>query len=326
MAFLDSDDVWLPWKLEAQLAVLRAFPAAGMVWTDMEAVDPEGQVEQARFLRTMYHAYRWFSLPDLFSASLPASEVMPEVAEVTPTARAYLGDIFSQMVMGNLVHTSTVLLRRERLERVGRFDESFRSGEDYDFHLRTCREGPVAFLDVAAIRYQRGYEDRLTSDRYRIDIAENALSTLTATLARDRGRIHLPRQMLRGRLARSHAWVGEEALALGRQGEARGQLARSLWHQPGQLRVALLLLVSCLSATQGDQLRRAWGATASFLRSAAATWSTSERASRSSASSITALTTTPTTTRPSSVAQGRARSIREIAAHMTRAATADGTR
>ncbi len=30
------------------------------------------------------------------------------------------------------------------------------SGEDYDFHLRTCREGPVGFVDLATIRYQTG--------------------------------------------------------------------------------------------------------------------------------------------------------------------------
>ena len=67
------------------------------------------------------------------------------------------------MIMGNLVHTSTVLIRRERLEKVRGFNEELRiSGEDYDFHLRTCREGPVGFIDLATIRYQTGMPDRLT--------------------------------------------------------------------------------------------------------------------------------------------------------------------
>src|SRR5580692_1034819 len=37
-ALLDSDDVWKPFKLELQIACLRAFPEAGMVWSDMTAV------------------------------------------------------------------------------------------------------------------------------------------------------------------------------------------------------------------------------------------------------------------------------------------------
>jgi glycosyltransferase involved in cell wall biosynthesis len=42
IALLDSDDLFLPWKIEAQLAAMRFFPRAGMVWTDMVAVDPQG--------------------------------------------------------------------------------------------------------------------------------------------------------------------------------------------------------------------------------------------------------------------------------------------
>src|SRR5262245_49416395 len=44
VALLDSDDRWLPWKLSAQVALLRRFPEVGMVWTDMAAVDEKGVV------------------------------------------------------------------------------------------------------------------------------------------------------------------------------------------------------------------------------------------------------------------------------------------
>ena len=43
IALLDSDDVWLPWKIEVQVACLDALPQVGMIWTDMEAVDPHGE-------------------------------------------------------------------------------------------------------------------------------------------------------------------------------------------------------------------------------------------------------------------------------------------
>ena len=59
IALLDSDDVWLPWKVEAQLAALAAFPASGMVWTDMVAVNEAGTVLHERYLTTMYSAYRY---------------------------------------------------------------------------------------------------------------------------------------------------------------------------------------------------------------------------------------------------------------------------
>ena len=166
VALLDSDDSWYPWKLELQLDCLHHRPELGMVWTDMKAVGPGGEVLSESFLQTMYHAYRWFSREELFPQSFPLAELAPGLAPVVGDCRLYTGEIFSQMIMGNLVHTSTVLLRRDRLEKVRGFNEDLRlSGEDYDFHLRTCREGPVGFIDRATIDYQTGLPDRLTQSR-----------------------------------------------------------------------------------------------------------------------------------------------------------------
>ena len=150
MALLDSDDTWSPWKLELQLACFRHRPEIGMVWTDMEAVGPAGELVSQSYLRTMYHAYRWFPREELFSRSRSPWPRSPRGSRRSWTdRRLYTGEIFSQMIMGNLVHTSTVLIRRERLEKVRGFNEELRlSGEDYDFHLRTCKEGPVGFIDL----------------------------------------------------------------------------------------------------------------------------------------------------------------------------------
>src|SRR5437016_3274681 len=187
VAFLDSDDVWKPWKLELQVACLKAVPHVGMIWTDMEAVDSEGQIFDPKYLRTMYGAYRWFSSDQLFSESYPLREIPPGFGDIVNGGTLYVGDIFSAMIMGNLVHTSTVLVRRSRLEKVAGFNEDWRSGEDHDYHLRTCREGPVAFIDLATIRYQRGMPDNLT--RLKCITAQNFLRTITAAIERDGDRI-----------------------------------------------------------------------------------------------------------------------------------------
>jgi len=108
----------MPWKLELQLACLELMPDAGMIWTDMEAVGPGGETRNSRYLRTMYSAYQWFTFEQLFSRSCP----LPPIPRACPSTNAALGCMraifFSQMIMGNLVHTSTVLIRRERLQQV----------------------------------------------------------------------------------------------------------------------------------------------------------------------------------------------------------------
>lgn len=229
IAFLDSDDAWEPWKLELQLRCLRHRPDIGMIWTDMAAVNPGGEVVNPRYLRTMYAAYRRFAEKDLFTQVCPLRDIDPDLARRFPNNRLLTGDIFSQMVTGNLVHTSTVVLTRERLSRVQGFDEKLRvSGEDFDFHLRTCREGMVGFVDVASTLYQIGMPDQLTRRSNGVHMSRNFLSTIEPVVQRDRERIRLPERTLKGTLAYGHRWLGEELLLAGREAEARQHLLESL--------------------------------------------------------------------------------------------------
>jgi len=257
VALLDSDDAWKTWKLELQVACLGQLPQAGMIWTDMEAVDPDGRVIDPAFLRTMYHAYQWFGLEDLFSDSYPLPAVSVPLPATDGEPRLYVGDIYSPMVMGNLVHTSTVLLRRERLRKVGGFNEELRpAGEDYEFHLRTCREGPVAFVNLAAIEYQKGLPDQVTGGANAIFFARNFLRTITPVLERDRQRIRLPSHMIRRLLSDAHRWIGGEALQIGETSEARRHLSRSLLLRPWQPRSAALLIAALLPRRMIGALRR----------------------------------------------------------------------
>jgi GT2 family glycosyltransferase len=257
VALLDSDDTWYPWKLSLQIGCMERDRTLGMTWSDMEMIDSTGQVVDRAYLRHMYTAYRWFSNDQLFAQSLPLRDVAPELASVVGDARLRTGHIFSKMIMGNLVHTSTVVLRRERLERVRGFNESLRySGEDYDFHLRTCREGPVGLLDLPAIRYQQGLPDRLTARRYGIHMAENLLRTIEPVVRNDRARIDLPEHMIRRTLAKAHAWVAFERLERGESSTAFGHYLKSLRHWPWQPAIAKQVFFAALPFGTGVLLRK----------------------------------------------------------------------
>ncbi|WP_207478027.1 glycosyltransferase family 2 protein [Arenibaculum pallidiluteum] len=255
LAFLDSDDVWKPWKLELQLACFRAFPEAGMVWTDMEAIDPAGRAWDPRHLRTMYaDSYRWFTREQLFPKRATLGGGPWDAAG---PAEAWCGEIYSPMIMGNLVHTPTVLLRRDRFEKVGFFDEGLKvAGEDYEYHLRTTREGPVAYVDLPTIEYQTGVPGAI-SHRSRA-MAAAFLGTLTRTLGRDRHRIDLPPWMLREVFRRAHAWNAEEAVAAGDIAEARRHYLKSLAHGPWQPRAYAQLALCAMPPGIADTLRGVW--------------------------------------------------------------------
>lgn len=257
-ALLDSDDVWKPFKLEVQLACLRAFPDAGMVWSDMTAVDPRGELVAERYLTKYYGAYRVFTKSDLFDRSRPLAEIAPRWAEQVGGERAYEGDIYPQMAMGNLVHTSTVLLRRARLAAAGTFDETVRTGEDHEFHLAACRAGRVAFVDVPTILYEVGAADALTKAEHQVPIARHFLQTMTRALERDGARIRnrVPEDVISEILADTHRWLGENLLGAGAVGEAQEHLLRSLRIKPGQPRVVGLYAMAFLPRSAAQRLRQ----------------------------------------------------------------------
>jgi len=252
IAFLDSDDAWRPWKLEAQMACLESLSSVGMVWTDMDAVDESGTVVARRYLRQMYGAYRWFGDDELFPQSAPApvpAESRAVGAGLPPGALVRWGDLYAKMFAGNLVHTSTVLITRERLDKVGRFEEGYQTGEDYEFHLRTCRAGPVALLEASAVLYRRpGGLDQLTAPKYMNELAANSLRTRERVLAADRDRITLPRAMIREIMGESRGWFAEKLFDDGRYKESRPYFWRGWRYTLRSPRLALKAVLSLMPA------------------------------------------------------------------------------
>lgn len=256
IALLDSDDTWLPWKLEIQLKAFARFPGAGMVWTDMSAVDREGMVLHDSYLTRMYDAYRYFRRDEHFRESIDVRDLWNECPVELPGRKCYTGYIFPWMFMGNLVHTSTVLLSRKRRDAVGNFDTDLKkSGEDYDYHFRTCREGDVAYVDLSSIRYRIGAEDQLTMDRYNLFMARNDLATITRMWDQSKDHIPLPEALIRRRFADSHEWVGMAEFP-GNLIKARAHLGASLRFRPLQPKVLAYLMLSFLPKSAVEYLRR----------------------------------------------------------------------
>ena len=230
-AFLDSDDAWEPWKLAAQIACFDRLPDVGMVWTDMNAFDTDGNLVSPRHLRKMYSAYERVGDAKVFQGEQKLADFAPELTRThgeLSDAVVHFGEIYSWMMYGNVVHTSTVLLRKDRLRKVGFFEESYKTGEDHDFHMRTCLEGPVALLDTPCIRYRiAGGADQLTSPKHQLEIARNGLRIRESALARNRAQINLSDAEIGKIMAGANGWVAHELFEQGNFQEARRYFRRA---------------------------------------------------------------------------------------------------
>ncbi len=253
VAFLDSDDLWKPWKIELQVACLERLPGVGMIWTDMDCVQGAGTVRR-NILREHFSAYRFLERHGIFEQSKLLAELAPLVKDPGIHTRVCWGDVFSAMVMGNLCQPSTVLVLREVALAAGGFDESMLSGEDHDFHLRVSREAPCALLDIASTVYRSGAGDQLTDPAWQPMIARNALDTILPVIRNERSRIRLPEHMIRRKLAEAHKWIAQEAL--GRDNRiARRHFASSLWHWPFQAKTWVRFASSLASPRMSRALR-----------------------------------------------------------------------
>jgi hypothetical protein len=137
------------------------------------------------------------------------------------------------MLAGNLVHTSTVVMRRERAAEVRAFDESMKAGgEDYKFHLATTRLGDVAFLDAATIDYRVGGEDQITNDKNQVHFATAFLKTLDEQVENHRCEMQVSDAELDSIRADAHDWLASALVESGHRRRAASHALRAIRQRP----------------------------------------------------------------------------------------------
>ncbi|UCD78296.1 MAG: glycosyltransferase [Desulfobacterales bacterium] len=136
VAFLDSDDLWLPSKLARQVDFFDNHPAAVICQT------------QEIWIRNG--------------------------VRVNPKKRhqKFSGMIFERSLELCLVSPSAVMIRKDLFDSIGGFDESLPACEDYDLWLRISCRYPVNLIDMPLIIKRGGHVDQLSRspglDKYRI--------------------------------------------------------------------------------------------------------------------------------------------------------------
>jgi glycosyltransferase involved in cell wall biosynthesis len=128
LAFLDSDDEWLPGKLEKQLARFAELPdSVGAVYTGVETIDDDGTV----------------------------SHFVPE----------HRGRIHSSLLARNVLHgaSQSIMIRRSVAQEAGEFDVRYPAIGDYDYWLRVSACCEIeAVPDVLARYHNVGSSNRVS--------------------------------------------------------------------------------------------------------------------------------------------------------------------
>jgi len=244
LAFQDSDDAWFPWKLEAQVAVMRQVPELAIVWTDMTSVTPDGKVFLDKHLRTGYGTFRKIDVDDYLTKRGSLGDLANIADNALRQVAFSYGDIFGLMALGNIVHPPTAMMRRSCVTQSGGLDVTFAwTCEDYEFFWRVSQFGPAALIDAPSMFYRIEGEDQLTRPDLLFDVARGYITTLDRHFERHRRRIDLPPKLLRQHLADSYRWVGREELLSerGRRRNAVMYLGKSMAFEARRSTLTLLL-------------------------------------------------------------------------------------
>ncbi|OQX24791.1 MAG: glycosyl transferase [Desulfobacteraceae bacterium IS3] len=145
LAFLDSDDLWLPGKLSEQIAFFNSHPDALICQTE--------EIWIRNGIR-----------------------VNPKLKH-----RKLSGMIFEPSLHLCLVSPSAVMIKRRLFETVGLFDESLPACEDYDLWLRISCKYPIFLTEKAMIIKRGGHEDQLSRapglDKFRIQAIKKIMES-----------------------------------------------------------------------------------------------------------------------------------------------------
>ena len=146
VAFLDSDDEWLPNKLYEQVKAIDSNPEMKFFHTNEIWIRNGVRVNQMK------------------------------------KHKKYGGYIFEKCLDICRVSPSSVLIQKEVFDNIGIFDESLRVCEDYDLWLRITSKYPVVFLDIPLIYKYGGHADQLSKvndgiESYRIQSLEKIIKS-----------------------------------------------------------------------------------------------------------------------------------------------------
>lgn len=192
ISFLDSDDMWPQNKLDMQLKFLKGNKEIGLVCSDF-----------------LYHGRKG--------------------RKTGAKAEWEKGNLFESLFCKSFIHTSTVVLRRSVLDKVGFFNEQYVCAEDYDLWLRIAKVSPIG-------RYRAPLA---TVRKHGLHLSSNKVALRTAAyeiLSKHYDPNSIPLHAYYKRMSDMEIYLGRAFTRLGDHKKAVSYFRRSVRRTPFRLR------------------------------------------------------------------------------------------
>lgn len=169
VAFIDSDDLWMPQKLAHQVEALRHAPRCRWCYTDYVVIDSQGAVR-------------------------------PELERRLPTPEGWILEPLLASAVD--IWTPAVMVERQLLMMLGGFSPCLVSFEDYDLWLRLAAHSEVLFLrePLIAVRRHAQHFDAATRGASMAANRQRSLQSLRQLVSDTRLQAKIDRALVRSTL------------------------------------------------------------------------------------------------------------------------------
>ena len=213
IAFLDSDDLWLPQKLARQVKYMDSHPNIAMTYTN---------------------AYAFTNDPDKFN---PTS--------ILSARQGMSGYIFEELYGNPVILNLTVMIRSDVVSQVGMFDENpqLKANEDYEYWVRIAFRYQISYIDESLALYRQ----------HPAGISKAAVATNRAKIFLIEKLDNLYPEFVSKHPARRRYWLAQVHYSLGRSLLRINAVVQARRHfvQSWKLRTSIITLLFLISSYFG---------------------------------------------------------------------------
>jgi glycosyltransferase involved in cell wall biosynthesis len=246
IAFADSDDEWLPYRLELQRQPMESDRALAFCFSDFGQLFGDGRIVPHWLVHWSGDTRNW---DVILAPGCRYEERWPLPASLPPAdagARVHVGSMYVQELHANYINVNTLLVRRSVVGDALRFGVDLPVHEDWECFALIARAGDCAYLDVDTALQCAHEGPRLTTQAGRFESAKARITLIERTWACDAAFMQAHGDEVAGVLAGLRRIVLRQLIRLNQRDEARALLAQldGVWLE----RLALLAPHALLKA------------------------------------------------------------------------------
>ncbi|MEE9117738.1 MAG: glycosyltransferase family A protein, partial [Calditrichia bacterium] len=255
IAFCDSDDKYLPFKLELQVSFMEKNPEVGMVFTEFSGEYKGGRVDEWHMhnYHEVYDRKGW-NYDDLYEMK---GEFLCN--GINKSTTYYIGNIFKYTLIDSCVPSNTILFPKQILETVGYQNEKYRFAQEYEFVVRICKHFRIAFLNIPTyvlFHHKNQATDVIHSKIANLNNRQNVLDIIEGGQAfqdvvvnlgyEDKDFYQKNRKDIDLRLGEIYYIIGELWLKHGDIEKSKEYFQKSISFAPGMIRYRIYLFLTIM--------------------------------------------------------------------------------